>query len=83
MKIESVRAFPVRVKMKEVLKGGTFSYGDYQACLVRVRADGVEGWGEAMSRTDPRVNALLADWLGKGLVGSEVAGPVAAWTTST
>jgi L-alanine-DL-glutamate epimerase-like enolase superfamily enzyme len=59
------------MKMRETLRGGTFTYADYQTVLVRVRVDGVEGWGEAMTRFDPGATALLVRYLGKGVLGME------------
>jgi L-alanine-DL-glutamate epimerase-like enolase superfamily enzyme len=79
LKIESVEAFPVRVKMEEDLRGGSFAYEDYQAVVVKAVCDGVEGLGEAMSRSDPRVGARLVEYLGRSLVGKEVGSPSEAW----
>jgi L-alanine-DL-glutamate epimerase-like enolase superfamily enzyme len=62
--VESVKAFPLRIKAKESLRGGTFSYSHYQTVLVKTAVDGVEGWGEAMTRTDPEATALLVRQLG-------------------
>jgi len=45
MKLESVEAFPIRLKVEENLRGGTFAYTHYQTVIVRVEVDGVEGWG--------------------------------------
>jgi len=71
LKLESVEAFPIRLKMEETLRGGAFAYADYQTVLVRAMVDGVEGWGEAMSRSDPAATALLVRYLAKGLTGME------------
>lgn len=79
MKVESVEAHSLRVKMDEDLRGGSFAYSDFQASLVKVVCDGVEGWGEAMSRSDPRVNSLLVEHLGKGLVGKDFRDVGSAW----
>ena len=79
LKVRSMEAFPVRVKAKERLKGGTFTYGYYQTVLVRAVCDGVEGWGEAMTRADPGAAALLVRYLSRRLVGASVASPAAAW----
>jgi L-alanine-DL-glutamate epimerase-like enolase superfamily enzyme len=79
LKVEAVEAFPIRVKMKEDLRGGAFAYGDYQTVLVRAVCDGVEGWGEAMSRFDPDVNALMVRYLAAGLLGKEYPDVGSAW----
>lgn len=79
MKVETIEAFPIRIKAQENLKGGTFSYSHYQTVLVRAMADGVEGWGEAMTRFDPVATALLVRYLSKGLVGRDHDDVEAAW----
>jgi D-galactarolactone cycloisomerase len=79
LRVEGLRAFPVRVKAGERLEGGTFSYEDYQSVLVRASVDGVEGWGEAMSRSDPRAPALLVDYLASKLAGKEFPDVKSAW----
>lgn len=79
MKVEAVDAFPIRINAKERLRGGTFTYSHYQTVLVRAVCDGVEGWGEAMTRAEPRATAMLVRHMAKQLVGKEVAGPSTAW----
>ena len=79
MKVESVEAFPISVRMEETLKGGTFTYADYQTVLVRARVDGVEGWGEAMTRFDPKATALLVRFLAKSVAGFEFRNVRHAW----
>jgi len=74
-----VEAFPIRIKANESLRGGTFSYAYYQTVLVRAVAEGVEGWGEAMTRFDPEATSLLVRYLGKRLVGKEFEDVRAAW----
>ena len=81
MKVESVEAFPIKLKAKESLRGGTFSYGFYQTVLVRAVCDGVEGWGEAMTRAEARPTVSLVREMAKLCVGKEVAGPSEAWST--
>ena len=71
MRLQSVEAFPIRLRMGENLRGGSFTYTHYQAVLVRVSVDGVEGWGEAMTRFDPDATALLVRYLAKGMLGTE------------
>lgn len=61
------------------MKGGTFSYSHYQTVLVETVVDGVEGWGEAMTRFDPEATALMVRYLGKGMVGLEHKDPKEAW----
>lgn len=80
MKLESVKGFPVRLEMKEKLRGGTFTYANYQTVLVRAVCDGVEGWGEAMTRFDPQMTALMVRYLAKDLVGREYPGVIPAWS---
>ena len=79
MKVESLAAFPLRLEARERLRGGTFSYADYQTVIVRATVDGVEGWGEAMTRFDPRATALLVRYLAKGLEGKTFDGVDSAW----
>lgn len=79
MRIESVEAFPIKIKVKEDLRGGTFGYSHYQTVLVRATVDGVEGWGEAMTRSDPVATALLVRHLGNGIAGAEERGVKSAW----
>jgi D-galactarolactone cycloisomerase len=82
MKVESLTPFPVRIKARERLEGGTFSYAYYQTVIVRAEVDGVEGWGEAMTRFDPEATALMVRYLAKGLEGETFDGPGAAWNRS-
>ena len=81
MKVEAVDAFPIRLKAKESLRGGTFTYSHYQTVLVRAVCDGVEGWGEAMTRADPRATAILVKQMSKQLIKKPISGPSAAWST--
>lgn len=79
MKVESLEPFPIRIKAGEKLRGGTFGYAYYQTVIVRAVADGVEGWGEAMTRFDSEATALLVGYLAKGLVGKRFDGVGSAW----
>jgi D-galactarolactone cycloisomerase len=79
VKLESVEAYPIRIKANESLRGGTFSYIYYQTVLVKAVAGGVEGWGEAMTRFDPEATSLMVKYLGKQLVGKEFEDVRAAW----
>ena len=45
MKLDAVEAYPIRLKIGEDLRGGTFTYTLYQTVIVKVEVDGVEGWG--------------------------------------
>lgn len=74
-----MEAFPIRIKAEERLRGGTFAYPSYQTVLVKARVDGVEGWGEAMTRFDLGATALMVRFLGKMLEGKEHPGVDAAW----
>lgn len=79
MKVEALEAFPISIKAEEDLKGGTFRYSHYQTVLVRAVCDGVEGWGEAMTRFDPDATALMVRYLGKAVVGREYPEVKTAW----
>ncbi len=81
MKVEAAEALPISIKAEEKLLGGTFAYSHYQTVLVKVVADGVEGWGEAMTRFDPGATALLVKHLAKNLVGRQFAKVDDAWAT--
>jgi len=80
LRLESLEAYPLKIKAKEKLQGGTFGYTHFQTVLVRAVCDGEEGWGEAMTRADPDATALLVRYLGTPLVGQEFGGVSAAWT---
>ncbi len=82
MKVQSVEAFPIRLRMGEKLRGGSFTYTQYQAVLVRVSVDGVEGWGEAMTRFDPDATALMVRYLAKGMLGMEFEQVRQPWDSS-
>ncbi|MDG7011171.1 MAG: hypothetical protein JRN57_03530 [Nitrososphaerota archaeon] len=82
MKVESLTPVPLRIRAKERLKGGTFGYSHYQTVLVRAVVDGVEGWGEAMTRFDPKATALMVRYLAKGLRGGEFDDADSAWERS-
>lgn len=80
MKVESVEAFPIRLKAEEKLRGGTFTYNYYQTVLVKAVCDGVAGWGEAMTRSEPSATAMLVRHMAKQFIGKALAGPSAAWS---
>ena len=82
MRVESVEAFPLKIKAKERLQGGMFSYSHYQTVLVRAAVDGTEGWGEAMTRSDPRATALLVKHIAEGLRGRDFEDVKGAWSKS-
>jgi len=71
MKLQSVDAYPIQLKVGENLRGGSFTYAHYLAVLVKVSVDGVEGWGEAMTRFDPDATAMMVRYLARGLLGME------------
>ena len=79
MKIESLEAYPLRIRAREKLQGGTFGYTHFQTVLVKAVYGGVEGWGEAMTRADPAATALLVRYIGKPLVGKEFERVSDAW----
>jgi D-galactarolactone cycloisomerase len=82
MKVESVEAFPISMKIEEKLRGGTFAYSHYVTVLVRATADGIEGWGEAMTRFDPEATALMVRYLAKPMTGQRFDGVTDAWKES-
>jgi len=82
MKVESVEAYPISIKAEERLRGGTFGYSHYQTVLVRVTADGIEGWGEAMTRFDPEATAILVRYLAKQMTGRNFDSVTDAWNES-
>jgi D-galactarolactone cycloisomerase len=82
MRLKSVEAFPIRLRMGEHLRGGSFTYTHYQAVLVRVNVDGVEGWGEAMTRFDPDATALMVRYLAKGVLDIEFEDVRKPWDKS-
>src|SRR5207247_1481604 len=76
----SVESFPVRVKRKETLVAASLTYPDYQTALVRVTCDGEPGWGEAMTRSGPKITALLVEeYLGPIIAGKEFDSPDNVW----
>ncbi len=76
MRVEMVEAFPLRVKMGEKRQASTFAYSEYQTVLVRVLADGEEGWGEAMTRFGPRpTSSMIEDSLSSIVIGKEFRSP--------
>lgn len=79
MRLESVDPFPLSVKAKETLRGGTFSYSHYVTVLVKAVMDGTEGWGEAMTRSDPEATAILVKYLAQGVVGKDHDSVLGAW----
>ncbi len=82
MEVERVEAFPIRIRAEENLRGGSFSYTHYQTVLAKVSVDGVEGWGEAMTRADPDATALLVRHLGSELEGREFRDPEELWAAT-
>jgi len=80
LRVESVRAFPIRLKLNDRLVGGTFAYSSYQTVLVKVTCNGESGWGEAMTRSDPRATALLVEeYLGPMISKKDFDSPRTAW----
>ena len=82
MKIESVVPYPLQIETGENLRGGSFTYSHFQTVLVKAVCDGVEGWGEAMTRSEPEATALLVKQMAKPLVGREFRTPGEAWEHS-
>lgn len=81
LRIESVEAYPIKIRAKEKLQGGTFSYSHYQTVLVKASVGGAEGWGEAMTRFDPASTSAMVNHLGQKIVGSIPGGVHDAWET--
>jgi D-galactarolactone cycloisomerase len=79
VKVDRVEAFPIKIRAKENLQGGSFGYTHYQTVLTEVYVDGVEGWGEAMTRADPEATALLVKHFGGAFVGREFEDPTDPW----
>jgi D-galactarolactone cycloisomerase len=79
LKVQSVEAFPVSIKANESLRGGTFSYTHFTTVVVRAVVDDEEGWGEAMTRSDPTATAILVRYLAKRIIGEDLAGVNDAW----
>jgi D-galactarolactone cycloisomerase len=79
MKVESVEAFPMRIRAREKLQGGTFGYTHYQTVLVKAVVDGIEGWGESMTRSDPDATALMVRFLSRGMEGRNFKDVRTAW----
>ncbi|MDA4121399.1 MAG: mandelate racemase/muconate lactonizing enzyme family protein [Thaumarchaeota archaeon] len=79
MKVESIEAFPMRIKAREKLRGGSFNYSHYQTVLVKVTSDGEEGWGEAMTRFDPAASARIVRFLSKSILGKSFPEVKSAW----
>ncbi|MDV3293784.1 MAG: mandelate racemase/muconate lactonizing enzyme family protein [Nitrososphaerales archaeon] len=79
MRLESAEAFPIRLKAEEKLRGGTFTYTHYQTVLVKAVCDGVAGWGEAMTRQEPKATALLVSHLADEFIGTDVVRPSSVW----
>ena len=71
LKLQVVEAYPIRLRMGENLRSGSFAYTNYQTVLVKASIDGMEGWGEAMTRFDPEATALMVRYLAKGMLGME------------
>ncbi len=80
MKIEQVSTYPIAIKAKEDLKGGTFGYPHYQTVLVKVTVDAAEGWGEAMTRSDPKATATLVEHLGRKVTGTQFGEVADVWS---
>jgi L-alanine-DL-glutamate epimerase-like enolase superfamily enzyme len=81
LKIESVEAYPIKIRAKERLQGGTFSYSYYQTVIVKAGVEGAEGWGEAMTRFDPASTYAMVNHLGQKIVGTDPGGVHDAWET--
>lgn len=63
MMVNRISVYPVRIKREREMLAGTFSYHDYQSVIVVVESDGVEGYGEAMSRYEPLTLAMIVKYL--------------------
>jgi len=79
LRVEAVEAYPIRIKAREKLTGGTFTYNHYTTVLVKAVCDGVDGWGEAMTRSEPGATAMLVRLMARRVVGLVIRGPTEAW----
>jgi D-galactarolactone cycloisomerase len=78
--VESIEAFPLKIKVREDLRAGTFSYDNYMTVLIRVVCDGQQGWGEAMTRFSPgSTAAMIEEYFSPIIKGKDFDQPVSAW----
>jgi len=80
LKVDSIDAYPIRIKAKERLQSGTFSYSFYQTVLVKAVCDGTEGWGEAMTRFEPAATVAMVRSLGGVVKGTGPGAVPDLWT---
>jgi D-galactarolactone cycloisomerase len=81
LKIEALDVYPLRVKAKERLQGGTFGYSYYQTVLIKVVCEGTEGWGEAMTRFEPAATEAMVRSLAGVVKGSDLGVVPDFWST--
>src|SRR5207244_12237328 len=76
----TLQSSAMRVRTKGKLAAACVTYPHYQAVLVRVACDGVAGWGEAMTRSGPKIAGLLVEeYLGPMIVGKKFDSPESVW----
>lgn len=72
MMVDRISVYPIRIKREREMLAGTFSYQDYQSVIVVVESDGVEGYGEAMSRYEPLTLATIVKYLFEVIRGKKL-----------
>jgi D-galactarolactone cycloisomerase len=78
--VQTLEAFPIKIKTGVDLRAGTFSYDNFMTVLIRVTCDGQEGWGEAMTRFSPKSTAaMVEEYFSPQLIGKEFDEPSSIW----
>lgn len=81
LRVENIKTYPCKIKIRSRLTAGTFAYSYYQTVVVRVSSAGEYGWGEAMTRHSPEATAvLIKDFFRRQLSGREFDRPQEAWS---
>jgi L-alanine-DL-glutamate epimerase-like enolase superfamily enzyme len=69
---EKVTVYPLRIKREREMFAGTFSYQNYQSVIVAVEFEGIEGYGEAMSRYEPLTLAKIVKYMFEMIRGKTI-----------
>ncbi|MGX1101141.1 o-succinylbenzoate synthase [Amorphus sp. MBR-141] len=80
MKIEQIDVYQVAMPMKATWRAAFGVIDHIDSIVVRVKADGVEGWGESAPYAAPNYSGeftggaflVIRDWLGPALLGAEI-----------
>lgn len=80
MRIEEIEVFQIAMPMKARWQAAFGLIDSIDSVMVRLRADGVEGWGEAAPYAAPNYSEeftggaflVIRDWLGPALLGREI-----------